>query len=278
MVMKDVSDSVPTFFLLAIRFTIGAPLLALFCLPRWKHCTRDLFWRGALLGVLEFLAYTVQTFGLLGTTPSKNAFLTSVYCVLVPFFHWAVMKMKPDRYNLLAALLCVGGVGLVSLQGTLTLTWGDGLTLVSAVFYAAHIVAMAKVSPGKDIYLITAIQFTVIGLLSWVCGFLFQEFPSWSVFDGGVILQFAYLGVLATAVALLFQNVGQYWSDPSSASIILTLEAVFGVLFSVLFYGDELTFTLVVGFALIFVAVVCSETKFAFLRKKPARPSEEGPV
>ena len=267
MFMKDVGEHIPTFFLLAIRFTAGTVLLGLFCWKRWKSCTWDCVWRGSLMGLVLFTAFTVQTFGLMGTTPSKNAFLTTVYCVVVPFLNWAVMKARPDRYNLLAAVLCVGGVGFVSLQGTLTITWGDGLTLIAAFFYAAHIITVEKVSGGKDIYLLTTFQFASAALLEWIFGFAFQEFPSWSVFDTGVILQLLYLGVLATTVCLLFQNVGQYWSDPASASIILSLESVFGVMFSVAFYGDPITLPLLLGFLLIFVAVICSETKFSFLRR-----------
>ena len=142
------------------------------------------------------------------------------------------------------------------------------MTLCCAVFYAAHIVAVAKVSPGKDIYLLTVFQFAFAALYAWICGFLFQELPPASVIQADLVIQMAYLIVMATTVALLFQNVGQVWSDPASAAVILSLESVFGVLCSVIFYGDPVTPRLVVGFALIFVAVVCSETKFSFLRKK----------
>lgn len=269
-VMKDVSDHIPTFFLLAIRFTGGAALLALVGWKKWKNVTPDYLWRGAVIGGFLFLAYTVQTFGLLGTTPSKNAFLTAVYCVLVPFMNWLVMKEKPDGYNIAAAVLCVAGVGLVSLNGGFTVTWGDGLTLISAVFYAAHIIAVAKVSRDKDIYLLTVFQFFFAAVYAWIFGGLFQEFPSASVFDTSALIQLAYLTVMATAVALLFQNVGQVWSDPSSAAVILSLESVFGVLFSVIFYGDEVSGRLLLGFVLIFVAILCSETKFSFLRSKNA--------
>ena len=267
-VMKNALDAVPVFFLLAIRFTAGAILLALVCWRRWKAFTPDYLWRGAVMGGFLFLAYSVQTFGLMGTTPSKNAFLTAVYCVLVPFLYWIAVKKRPDRYNILAAVLCVAGVGLVSLTNDFTITWGDGLTLVCAFFYAAHIVAVAKVSPAKDIYLLTVFQFAFAALYAWICGALFQELPPTSVISSDLIIQMAYLVVMATTVALLFQNVGQVWSDPSSAAVILSLESVFGVLFSVLFYGDPVTGQLLAGFALIFVAVVCSETKFSFLRKK----------
>lgn len=267
-IMKGAVDIIPTFYLLALRFTGGAALLALVFCNRWRQMTRDYWWRGAIIGGFLFLAYSIQTFGLMGTTPSKNAFLTAVYCVLVPFFYWAAAGKRPDRYNISAALLCVTGVGLVSLNGDLTVTWGDGLTLLCAVFYAAHIVAVAKVSQEKDISLLTVLQFLFAGAYAWICGFFTQDMPSLSVFTADTLLQLGYLTVMATAVALLFQNVGQAWSDPASASVILSLESVFGVLCSVVFYGDEVTGRLLAGFALIFVAVVCSETKFSFLSRK----------
>lgn len=270
-IMKGAVDVIPTFFLLAVRFTGGAGLLALVCRKKWKDFTPDYLWRGAVIGGFLFAAYTVQTFGIALTTPSKNAFLTAVYCVLVPFFYWAVMGRRPDIYNLLAAVLCVAGVGLVSLNGGFSITPGDGLTLVGAVFYAAHIVAVAKVSPDKDIYLLTVFQFAFAALYAWVLGFLFQTPPSAEILSPDMVIQMLYLTVMCTTVALLFQNVGQVWSDPASAAILLSLESVFGVLFSVIFYGDPVTFRLMLGFAVIFLAVVCSETKLAFLRKEPAK-------
>ena len=266
-IMKNALDAVPVFFLLAIRFTAGAALLALVCGRRWRAFTPDYLWRGAVMGAFLFLAYSIQTFGLARTTPSKNAFLTAVYCVVVPFLAWAVLRRRPDRYNIAAALLCVTGVGLVSLTEQLTINAGDLLTLVCAFFYAAHIVAVAKVSPGRDISLLTVFQFAFAGLFAWVGGALTEEFPAAALAGPEVFLPLAYLCVMATTVALLFQNVGMVWSDPASAAVILSLESVFGVLFSVLFYGDPVTPRLLAGFALIFVAVVCSETKFSFLRR-----------
>ena len=277
-IMKNALDVLPVFFLLAIRFTAGAVLLALVCIPRWKQFTPDYIWRGAVMGGFLFLAYSVQTFGLALTTPSKNAFLTAVYCVIVPFLTWAVVKARPDRYNIIAAVLCVTGVGLVSLNEGLTINSGDLLTLLCAVFYASHITAVAKVSPGKDISLLTVFQFAFTGLYAWICGAATETFPVAALADPQVYLPLAYLCVMATTVALLFQNVGQVWSDPASASVILSLESVFGVLFSVLFYGDPVTPRLLMGFALIFVAVVCSEPKFSFLHRPPAPAAQREPV
>ena len=267
-IMKNSLDVFPVFSLLALRFTVGALLLALICWKKWKQFTPDYLWRGAAMGACLFLAYTIQTFGLSHTTPSKNAFLTAVYCVIVPFMAWAVTKRRPDRYNIMAALLCVSGVGLISLTEEFTIQSGDLLTLISAFFYAGHIVTVDKVSPEKDISLLTVLQFAFAGLFSWVGVLLLEDFPAPSVvFQSENLLAMGYLCVMATTVALLFQNVGQVWSDPASAAVILSLESVFGVLFSVLCYGDPLTGRLLLGFVLIFVAVVCSETKFSFLRR-----------
>jgi len=267
-IMKNALDVMPVFSLLAVRFTAGALLLALVCRHRWKDFSADYLWRGAIIGAFLFLAYLIQTFGLERTTPSKNAFLTAVYCVMVPFFYWAVMGKKPDRYNIGAALLCVTGVGLVSLNGDLSVNMGDVLTLIAACFYAAHIIAVEKNAQGKDIYLLTVFQFVFAAVYAWIGSIALETMPLREMAEPAVYLPLAYLCVMPTAVALLFQNVGQIWSDPASASVILSLESVFGVLFSVICYGDRVTGQMALGFGFIFVAVVCSETKFSFLQKK----------
>ena len=228
----------------------------------------DYLWRGGLMGLCLYLAYAIQTYGLERTTSSKNAFLTAVYCVLVPFFHWAFSRVRPDKFNILAAVLCVAGVGLVSLNGDLSINIGDLLTLLCAVFYALHIVVTAKVSPERDISLLTVFQFAFAALFAWIGGLLTEDFPATALSSAEVLLPMAYLGIMATTVALLFQNVGLVYSDPSSGAVILSLESVFGVLCSVVFYGDPVTVKLMAGFLLIFLAVVCSETKFAFLKQK----------
>ena len=191
-VMKNALDVIPVFYLLAIRFTAGAVLLAAVCWKKWAGFTRDYLWRGAVIGAFLFLAYSVQTFGLDRTTPSKNAFLTAVYCVIVPFLYWAAARRRPDRYNILAALLCVTGVGLVSLDGDLSVNAGDVLTLICAFFYAAHIVAVAKVSPEKDIYLLTVFQFAFAALYAWAGGALFENFPAQAFLDPAVCLPVRY--------------------------------------------------------------------------------------
>jgi len=264
-VLKNAINTLPPFFVLAVRGTIAVVILSVIFWKKFRLITRAYIWEGAIIGTLLIAAYSFQTFGLLGTTPGKNAFLTSVYCVLVPFFYWALTKVRPDRYNVIAALLCVIGIGLVALRGdsfsggqSLVAT-GDLLTLLSGVLYAVHIVALAKFTERKDVILLTIIQFIFYTVFAWILTLLFEKTPtSISVVDGASLL---YLGVFATAIALLFQSIGQKYTPASQASIILSLEGGFGVVLSVLIYKEIITPKLAAGFVIIFVSVLISETK-----------------
>lgn len=269
-VMKSSVDVLPTFWLLAIRFTASAIVLALVFWKRWKLADKQYFIGGGIMGFFLFLAYSFQTFGLEDTTPGKNAFLTAVYCVIVPFLYWAVARQRPDRYNIAAAVLCIAGIGLVSVTGdnAAAVSMGDGLTLVGGFFFAAHIVAVSRFSQGRDIFLLTAIQFASFALFSWLGVLATRPALPVEALDGGLFFSLAYLVIFASCGALLFQNIGQKYTAPATAAVLLSLEAPFGVLFSVLFADERPTPLMALGFVLIFVAVICSETKFSFLRRE----------
>ena len=89
-ILKDTLDDVDLMFLLAFRFTLAAGILALVFWRRWKGLDLGCVWRGGAMGALLFAAYAVQNYGLMDTTPGKNAFFTAVYCVIVPFLYWGV--------------------------------------------------------------------------------------------------------------------------------------------------------------------------------------------
>lgn len=266
LVVKNSMEVMGPHTLLAFRFTIGCALLCIIFYQRLKKLNKSYFIEGGVIGTFLFLAYSLQTIGITDTTPGKNAFLTAVYCVLVPFFFWAVNKKRPDKFNLIAALISIIGIGFVSLNGDFTIRMGDAFTLAGGVLYAAHMVAVAKWSKEKDPILLTIIQFGYAAVYSWIITLLFEDMPT--VWGTDTIIGLLFLAVFATAVALLLQNIGQKYTNPAPAAIILSLESVFGVLFSVLFYHEEITPKLLIGFSLIFVAVIISETKLSFLFTK----------
>ena len=270
-VMKHSLDSFTPFYLLAFRFTAAAVLLGLVCWKSWRAMDRSYLKSGLIIGTFLFLAYAFQTFGLDRTTSGKNAFLTAVYCVIVPFLYWLIARRRPDKWNILAAFICIAGIGMVALttkgSGGLAVNLGDMLTLAGGFFFAAHIVAVNKFAEGRDIFLITVLQFAVFAAWSWIGALAFRE-PFPAGLSGGAVFAMVYLVVFSSCGALLFQNIGQKYTAPATAAVLLSLEAPFGVLCSILVGEENLNAVMVLGFALIFLAVVCSETKFEFLRKK----------
>ncbi len=285
--MKDVSEKLPPSLLLALRFTIACAALALVFFKHMKKTDKSYLLPGLVIGILLFSAYLIQTYGLIGTTPGKNAFLTASYCVITPFLFWAAAKKRPDRYNILSALICLAGILLISVdfagESLFHIGLGDILTLICGFFYAAQIVAISVMAKDKDPVIVTVLQFGVAAVLSWITFGVLSAFGlapvgAVSADFGSLAWQILYLALMCTGAAILFQNFGQKYAHPASAAVILTFEAVFGALFS-LALGREEGFTVwrALGFVLVFAAVVISETKLSFLRRKRERPKKEIP-
>lgn len=265
-IFKDAMNGLPPLFILAFRYLVATVILSAVFFKKLRLINKTYLWQGAVLGVFLAAAYIFQTYGLQGTTPGKNAFLTAVYCVLVPFVSWAFFGSRPDRFNFLAAATCLAGIGFVSLDGDLSVMPGDWLTLVGGVFFALHIAFVARFNSDKDAVTLTLVQFFTAGVICGAGSLCFETLPS-SV-PPAAWTEIIYLAVCGTAVAMLLQNVGQKYVSSSSAAIILSLEALFGVLFSVIFGYENLSVKLVIGFTLIFFAIITSETKWKFVRRR----------
>ncbi len=270
-VLKTTLDSVPTLWILAIRFTGAAILMGLPSIKQLAKIDKRCLASGVFMGLALYAAYTLQTFGLVYTTPGKNAFLTATYCVLTPFLWWAFTRKRPDLYNILAALVCITGMALVSLNGDLSVGLGEGLTMCCGFFYALHIIFTSKGVARYGVGVLTTIQFATASLLCWISAPISAPFPD-SV-PSSAWLSIAYMCVLCTFACYYLQTIGQKYTSPQTSSILLTLESVFGTLISVAFYGEQLTLRELAGFALIFIAVIISETKLQFLKRPERSPT-----
>lgn len=277
-IMKDVSDRLPPALLLAIRFSIACLLFSAISWKRFRKWNRSYLLPGVVMGSLLFAAYLVQTYGLIGTTPGKNAFLTASYCVITPFLFWIVSRKRPDLYHVASTFICLGGILLISVDFTseklLSVALGDVLTLICGFFYAAHIVAIATMSKDKDPMLIAIAQFGVAAVLFWIAYAIMHALGiALLALEGAdmvsLAVQLLYLACACTGLAIFLQNFGQKYAHPTGAAVILTFEAVFGALFSLLMGREEGFGPLrAIGFGLVFLAVVISETKLSFLKKK----------
>ena len=262
-IMEGTIKNIGIFSLLAIRFIIAAVILMIILAKRLKAINKGYIIRGFIMGLFVIAAYIMQTYGLSdeGTTPGKNAFLTATYCVIVPFLAWGLSGQRPDRYNIIAAIMCIFGITLISVSGNdfKSICIGDILTLLGGIFFSFHMVAVSIFSKGRDILLLTMLQFFFAGIFSLIPAVVFETIPAdIPLISIGAII---YLTIFATCLCYILQNVGQKYTSPATAALILSLEAVFGVLFSVIFTSETITPRLFFGFAIVFLSVIVSEVK-----------------
>jgi len=263
-ILKEALDSIGTMWVLALRFIIAAALL-LAAGKRLKTLGRDGLRGGVLLGVCLAAAYIFQTYGLKYTTPGKNAFLTATYCVLVPFMVWAFFKRRPNAANIIAAFMCVFGIGLVSLSGTSPFNIGDALTLVCGIFYALQIILTERFIGDCDALSLTGVEFGTAAVICLAGALIFESAPA------GLSLELwgsiAYMGVMCTALCFFLQTWGMRYTPSSTAAVIMTFESVFAIIISVIFYDEPVTVRLICGFTLIIASVIISERAPLRLKK-----------
>lgn len=261
-VVKNSLDYIPPIYMMAFRFSIAAVVLSIIFFKKFKSMNKATFLHGIGIGIFLALAYAFQTIGCKYTTAGKNAFLTTIYVILVPFLNWLIAKRKPDVYSIIAAILSVIGIGFLSLRGDLTINIGDFLTLICGLCYALHIVYIARYSSQDDPILLTILQLATTAVLSWIFAPIMDgAFPLQGLQEKGVIISMLYLGLLSTMAAFLLQNICQKYTPPSMTALLMSFESVFGVIFSVIFLHEILTTRSIIGFVLMFAAILISELK-----------------
>lgn len=223
--------------------------------------TREIIIPALVVGVTYYGTMIMQTEGLTTIDPGRSAFLTASYCVLTPFAAWIVVKQRPKLINLVAAIICLTGVGFVALKpgsGAFALGVGDWMTIANAVIFSFNLTFLGRYTQRFHPIAVTFMQFAVADVF-FLIGALFTEpLPNASWLAPDVIMSFLYLLIGATTLAQIMQNIGLAHVPPSSAAIIMCTESLFAVAFSAIFWGEAIGWTSIVGFSLIFAAVIMS--------------------
>lgn len=255
---KLASEVFSAAFVIALRFLVAALALLIAAYPQRKQLDRKHWINGFWMGLSLFISYILQVGGLaLDTSPGKSAFLCTTYSVLVPFVYWLVTKEPPKLRHVVCVFLCLTGVGILSLSGGWGMSRGDILTVLSGIPGAFNIVISAIVCRNRNVLLLTTIELWVVTILAWIFVMVGNEFPTVFPLDavGGIV----YLGLIATALCLYLQSYGLKYAEPAIGGMLLSLESVFGVLFSVIVYHETITLRMVIGFAVIFAAIMLSQ-------------------
>ena len=262
-VVKDSVDTIPPVYMVSIRYTIAAVLLGFVLISQFKKLNRYYWIHGAVTGLMLALGYITQTIGCKYTTAGKNAFLTTIYVILIPLISWPLNKKRPHFVVFLSAVMALVGIGLLALRnegGVLGFNVGDILTLICGLFYALHIIFTAKFSQDKNPVILTWIQFIVAAVFSWsVSPLIDGSFSVALLKSSRVIFSMLYLGIFSSLVAFLLQNICLKYMESSLASLFLSLESVFGVIFSAIFLRERMTLVMIIGCVLIFAAITIAD-------------------
>ncbi len=259
-VMKNALDSIPVNWLLSIRFAIGALGLSFSLFRNTKAITRSLVFHSAIIGLLLYLSFVVQTYGLMYTTAGKSALITAIYVVLVPLFGWALYKKRPEGRILIAACIMLLGIALLSWQGKSRINIGDALTLLCGVLYAVEIMAVDRYEVGVDIFQFSCLQFVFAALFAAVPALLLEEFPR--VWTPDMFSAMAYCGLGATLVAMTLMNIGIRYASPNYASLFMSTESAFGFIFGVIFLHERMNLRMGLGCVAVLLALVLSQLQF----------------
>ena len=256
--MKILVGIYPACWILFLRFSAGAALVYLFFHKRVNKSIAHDFKSGAILGVLLFLAIATQTVGLKYIGGGRSAFISAIYVLQVPFFVWAIKKIFPGWITLGAAALCVLGMYLLTgdeMSGTFNR--GDFLTLICATTFAVQVILIEKYTRGCDPITLSFSEFVTLAFLAFASSLLFETRPE--LINVESLPELLFTIILCTFGCYMIQICAQKFVKPARATIIMSLESVFGLISGVIFLGEPVSFRSGLGCVLIFVAVLAAE-------------------
>jgi len=271
-VVKEALASASPLLFLAARFTLATLVLAPFVNVRGGFSRGELR-AGLILTLLLASGFATQAYGLQYTTPARSAFIVAMSSVLAPFI--AVILLRHRTGWMVVTALILAGLGIYFLTapdaGAGGLNTGDLWTLVTAVVFGGHIVAVSEFSKQFDAQRLVWLQLPGTAIGSLIAALLFEQLRfDWSF---SLVAALLFLAVMSTVVALVWQFRAQREMSSARASLIFCFEPVFAALTSWLFWGERFSGLQGVGAGLILLGMVLAVIGEAHAEAAPAQAS-----
>ncbi len=272
---KRAAESLDAFSFNTIRFSVGfLMLLPLLLLPsnlfEQKNSEKSYspYFAGCIAGIFMFSGISLQQAGLEWTTAGKAGFLTSLYIIFVPAFAFLFIKQRIGAGVWIGGGLAVIGFGVLSFaeeNQNLKLNFGDFLMFISALFWAGHVLWLSIVARYSNVLKVVIFQMFAVAILSAIAMFIFSDLGSRSLIGFSNILdlkqEIIYTGIISTSIAFMLQILGQRSVSASNAAIIMSLEGVFAVIAGVLFLGEVISLSFLIGCCFIFTGIILAQLK-----------------
>ena len=259
-----------TFYLMWLRFLGSFVLLSILFRKKIKKVSKDDLKAGVILGIIQYFGYVFQTYGAAHTTVGKNAFFTAINVIIVPYIFWMLNKKRPDIFSFSASIICMIGVGIMSLDGNLSFTHlnkGDVMTIISAFFFALQVAYTGHFGRKVHPMNLVLLQMLVGGLLFAGTQFATSGISEVTPLHGKTLIAMIYIIVFSTAIPMLLQTYCQRLTTATRASILMSTESMFAPIFAFFVLGEIMTLRVALGAVFILFSVVVSETKLGLVKE-----------
>ena len=229
---------------------------------------------GSICGLVFTIAINLQQVSLIYTTAAKASFLTALYIVFIPVIG-LFFGRRPSVKIILCIFLAMVGTYLLSIKGGLKINRGDLIVILSALVFAIHILLLTKYSTNTNAVLVSLVQFAVCGVISLVGALVLEDISMEAILKSQATI--LYVGILSSGVGFTIQLMALKDLEPVVASMICSLESVFGALFGWLILSQEMTEREIFGAIIIFLATIFAQVPIErYLEKRLERKLNRG--
>ena len=209
---------------------------------------------GICCGLFLTAGSVFQQMGVVYTSAGKAGFITAMYMLFVPIINYILFKMKNSWLVWLAVFIGVGGMYLLCVKEDFTLTRGDMLVCICALMFSGHILCCDYFVKLANPIELAAIQFATASVVSTVIAFL-TETPVWTGIVSAAV-PIIYCGVVSGGIGYTLQIVAQKYTDPTVASLLMSLESVFAVIAGAVLLGEQMSSRELLGCVIMFAAII----------------------
>ena len=227
--------------------------------PSNKTGTKETVKGIIIVGIMLCLGSNLQQFAFNYIEPGKVGFITALYMLLVPLISFFLYKKKQPLTTWVGVILGVAGLYMISMGGSASFSIGKGelLALLCSVAFALHIIVIDKFAAKIDCIVLSCGQFMITGIISCFLMFIFEKPDMNNIMQAAIPI--LYAGIMSCGGAFTFQIIGQKYTEPTIASMLLCLESVFSVVFSFIILGERMTAVEYIGCAVMFTAIIIAQ-------------------
>jgi drug/metabolite transporter (DMT)-like permease len=265
---KFILESASPFVYVAIRFTIASVVFGIIFFKELRLITIPALTSGAILGILLFAGFVLQTVGLKYTTASKSAFITGLMVVFTPFFQFLVERKAPKIGNLIGVVLVAIGLYLLTSPEGSEFNVGDLMTLVCAILFSVYTVYLTIYGKVHDPAHLSFMQFVITAVFSALLIPLLET--ARLDINSGFLLNMAYLAILPTVIALYIMAKYQRYTTPARSAIIYSMEPPLAACFAYFLIGEQIGLIGIFGGIVILFGLIISELSDVLFKGKTA--------